>query len=95
MFVGGKTDERARWFEPYGGDIAWRLEIWGQMVALNGPLSTYLAYLRDKLRTTTLTPRSCAHSLSGAQRSMMVGGDPREELAFHVQLAPERYAARR
>jgi hypothetical protein len=32
----GANGNRARWLEPYGGDPAWRQEMWGAIVALYG-----------------------------------------------------------
>lgn len=38
---------RARWLEPYGGDVDWRAEMWGQLVALHGRYSKALSWLQE------------------------------------------------
>jgi hypothetical protein len=34
--VVGEASGRPRWLAPYGGDPAWRIEMWGQVVPLHG-----------------------------------------------------------
>jgi hypothetical protein len=94
VIVGGKTSERARWLEPYGGDTAWRAEMWGQIVALHGRYPRTLAYLKDKWwNEDAHTETLCALAI---WRSELDDGgiDPREELAFHTQLTDYAHTLR-
>jgi hypothetical protein len=82
-------DDRGRplWLEPYGGDPAWRQEMWGQVVALHGRYPRHLQDIKtgwweDESQTETL----CALAVWRAEIDEM-GRDPREELAFQHQLA--------
>ena len=85
--VVGKTAGRPRWLEPYGGDPAWRQDMWGAIVALHGRYPRHLQDLKngwwtDEAQTETL----CALAVWRAEIDD-TGQDPREELAFHHQLA--------
>jgi hypothetical protein len=88
--VVGEASGRPRWLQPYGGDPAWRQEMWGQVVALHGRYPRQLQDVKtgwwtDDSQTETL----CALVVWRAE--IDAGGqDPREELLFHHQLA--RYA---
>lgn len=78
---------RARWLEPYGGDPGWRMEMWGQVVALHGRYPRHLAHLKDGWwQDDSHTETLCALALWREQLDEE-GGDPREELTFQRQLA--------
>ncbi len=81
------TDSRPPWLEPYGGDADWRREMWGAIVALHGRYPRHLGHVKtgwwqDEAITETL----CAFAVWRSQIDHH-GHDPREELAFHHQLA--------
>jgi hypothetical protein len=81
------TGERARWLEPWGGDADWRAEMWGQIVALHGRYPRTLAHLKDEWWTEDQhTETLCALAVWRSELDD-AGVDPREELAFHAQLA--------
>jgi hypothetical protein len=88
LIVGAaKTGERACWLEPWGGDADWRAEMWGQIVALHGRYPRTLAYLKDEWWTEEQhTETLCALAVWRSELDD-AGVDPREELAFHAQLA--------
>lgn len=94
VIVGGKGGDRARWLEPYGGDTAWRAEMWGQIVALHGRYPHILAYLKDEWWADEAHIETlCA--LAVWRSELDDGGvDPREELAFHAQLTDYSQALR-
>jgi hypothetical protein len=78
---------RARWLEPYGGDVDWRRDMWGQIVALHGRYPKALAWLQtDWWSEDELTEILCALAVWRAELDD-TGIDPREELAFHLQLS--------
>ncbi len=77
---------RARWLEPYGGDVDWRAEMWGQLVALHGRYSKALSWLQeDWWEEETLLETLCALAVWRAELDD-AGVDAREELAFQLQL---------
>lgn len=82
----GSRGGRPRWLEPYGGDSAWRQEMWGAVVALHGRYSRHLEHLHtgwwsDESQVETL------YALAVWRADIDdAGQDPREELAFHHQL---------
>ncbi len=83
----GRTSGRPRWLEPYGGDPAWRQEMWGAIVALHGRYPRHLEHLKDGWWTDdSLTETLCALAVWRAEIDD-AGQDPREELAFQHQLA--------
>jgi hypothetical protein len=90
----GKADGRARWLEPYGGDPAWRREMWGAIVALHGRYPRQLQNVKDEWWTDGAhTETLCA--LAVWRREIDdAGEDPREELAFHAQLAEYAHTLR-
>ncbi len=82
-----ETSARPQWLEPYGGDPRWRAEMWGAIVALHARYPRQLEHLKvgwwtDEAQTEIL----CAFGVWRAEIDDM-GRDPREELAFHRQLA--------
>jgi hypothetical protein len=92
--VVGKTAGRPRWLEPYGGDPTWRQQMWGAVVALHGRYPRQLqnvngGWWADDSHTETL----CALAAWRAEIDDM-GRDPREELAFHHQLADHAHTLR-
>jgi len=83
----GEPSGRPTWLEPYGGDPAWRREMWGAIVALHGRYPRHLDHLHtgwweDESQTETL----CALAVWRAEIDN-AGQDPREELTFQHQLA--------
>ncbi len=78
---------RPRWFEPYGGDPAWRQRMWGAIVALRGRYPRLLDALKDGWwRDEVHTEILCALAV-WREEIDEAGENPREELAFHRQLA--------
>ena len=65
--VGGNGSERAPWLEPYGGDAAWRQQMWGAVVALHGRYPTQLEALNDKWWKDESQTESCARSRYGEE----------------------------
>ena len=81
------TAQRPPWLEPHGGDPVWWREMWGSIVALHGRYPRHLEHLKegwweDEAQTETL----CALAVWRTEIDEH-GRDPREELAFHHQLA--------
>lgn len=73
---------RARWLEPYGGDPAWRAEMWGQIVALHGRYPQYLAHLKHGWwKHEAQTDALCALATWRSDIDDN-GTDPRDELSF-------------
>jgi hypothetical protein len=94
VIVAGNSGARARWLEPWGGDPAWRADMWGQVVALHGRYPQALAGLRDEWwNNEAHTETLCALAVWRAELDD-AGVDPREELAFHTQLADYAHTLR-
>jgi len=92
--VAGERAERPRWFEPYGGDPAWRQQMWGAIVALHGRYPRLLEALKDGWWTDEVhTEILCAFAVWRGEIDD-AGENPREELAFHHQLADYAQALR-
>jgi hypothetical protein len=90
----GEWDGRARWLEPYGGEPTWRQETWGAIVALHDRYPRHLrdvktGWWEDESQIETL----CALAVWRAEIDE-AGQDPREELAFHHQLAAYAHTLR-
>jgi len=87
--------ERPPWLEPYGGDPAWRREMWGAIVALH---DRYTRQLKD-LKTGWWTVEAHLETLCAlvVWRAAIDNSatDPREELAFHDQLADYAHTLRK
>jgi CopG-like RHH_1 or ribbon-helix-helix domain, RHH_5 len=80
-------DQRPPWLEPYGGDSVWWREMWGSVVALHGRYPRQLEHLKDGWWDDEATAETvCALAVWRAEIDQH-GRDPREELAFHHQLA--------
>ena len=83
----GEAAQRPPWLEPYGGDPVWWREMWGSIVALHGRYPRHLEHLKhgwweDEAQTETLAALAVWRAEIDDH-----GRDPREELAFHHQLA--------
>ncbi len=91
----GRASVRPPWLEPYGGDLDWRRKMWGSVVALRGRYPRHLEYLRDGWWEDEATAETvCALAVWRAEIDQE-GRDPREELAFHHQLADTADTLRR
>jgi hypothetical protein len=78
---------RPPWLQPYGGDHAWRSQMWGAIVALHGRYHRQLGAVKDEWWTDeSHTETLCALAAWRAEIDD-AGQDPREELAFQTQLA--------
>jgi hypothetical protein len=78
--------ERSRWLEPYGGNADWRADMWGQLVALHGRFPKALGGLQEGwFAENELLETMCALAVWRAELDD-ADGDPREELAFQLQL---------
>jgi hypothetical protein len=76
----------ARWLEPDGGAPDWRAGMWGQIVALHRRYPKALARLQQGWWTDAeLSEPLCALAVWRAEIDNG-GVDPREELAFNLQL---------
>lgn len=83
----GEIAQRPPWLEPYGGDPVWWREMWGSVVALHGRYARHLEHLKDGWWEDEATAEIvCALAVWRAEIDQH-GRDPREELAFHHQLA--------
>jgi hypothetical protein len=92
--VGGRNVERPRWLEPYGGDPEWRSQMWGAIVALHGRYSRALGAVKDEWWADASHAETlCALAIWRAEIDD-AGQDPREELAFHAQLADYSHSLR-
>jgi hypothetical protein len=79
--------ERPPWLEPWGGDPAWRADMWGQIVALHGRYPRALSPLKDGWwNDTQHTETLCALAIWRAQIDETASADTREELQFQAQL---------
>jgi hypothetical protein len=65
VLVGAREGERAPWLEPYGGDLQWRQQMWGAIVALHGRYPNQLQALKDKWWTDESTTETFARSRHG------------------------------
>lgn len=85
-----RSPERPSWLEPYGGDRVWRQETWTAIVALHDRYPHRLEHLKDGWWNDDATTETLAALAAWRAEIDQHGRDPREELAFHHQLA--RYA---
>jgi hypothetical protein len=93
--VVGRTDrERPQWLEPYSGDPAWRQEMWGGIVALHGRYPRALGALKDEWWTDEAHIETLCALATWRAEIDDSGQDPREELAYHSQLADYAHALR-
>jgi hypothetical protein len=69
------------------GDAAWRNRMWGEIVALHGRYPKSLAQLKDEWWTEELHTEILCALASWRTELDEKAQDPREEIAFHSQLA--------
>jgi len=89
-----ESDRRPPWLEPYGGDAEWRSWMWGGIVALYGRYLTALAELKDGWWKSEAHVETLCALVVWRQWIDDAGRDPREELAFQVQLSDYGLALR-
>jgi len=82
-----EPEQRAPWLEPYGGDPEWRSWMWGGIVALHGRYPTALASLKDGWWESEAHVETLCALVVGRQLIDDACRDPREELAFQVNLS--------
>ena len=82
-----EPDQRAPWLEPYGGDREWRSWMWGGIVALHGRYPTALASLKDGWWESEAHVETLCAMVVWRQLIDDACRDPREELAFQVNLS--------
>jgi hypothetical protein len=92
--VAGKAGGRPRWLQPYGGDPAWRQEMWGAIVALHGRYPRQLENLKDGWWTDDSQTETLRALAVWRAEIDDAGQDPREELAFQHQLDHYAHALR-
>jgi hypothetical protein len=92
--VAGKASGRPRWLEPYGGDPAWRREMWGAIVALHGRYPRHLQDVKDGWWTDDSHTESLCALAAWRAEIDDTAQDPREELAFQHQLADYAHTLR-
>jgi hypothetical protein len=84
--TGAPAAGRAPWLEPYGGDRAWRADMWAQIVALHGRYPRALVWLQEGWwEDEELTEILCALAHWRGELDD-TGVDSREDIAFHLQL---------
>jgi hypothetical protein len=94
VLVGRHGRDRPPWLEPYGGDPAWRQQMWGAIVALHGRYPRAIGALKDEWWTDeSHTETLCALAVWRAQIDDSTQ-DPREELAFQAQLGDYSHTLR-
>jgi len=81
-----EPDQRAPWLEPYGGDREWRSWMWGGIVALHGRYPTALAGLKHGWWESEAHVETLCAIVVWRQLIEDTCRDPREELAFQVNL---------
>jgi CopG-like RHH_1 or ribbon-helix-helix domain, RHH_5 len=79
--------QRAPWLEPYGGDREWRSWMWGGIVALHGRYPTALAELKYGWWESEAHVETLCALVVWRQWIDDACRDPREELAFQVNLS--------
>jgi hypothetical protein len=82
-----EPEQRAPWLEPYGGDREWRSWMWGGIVALHGRYPTALADLKDGWWESEAHVETLCAMVVWRQWIDDACRDPREELAFQVNLS--------
>jgi hypothetical protein len=81
------VNRRAPWIEPVMGDLTWRRDMWGSIVALHGRYPKALAYLREGWWTDTSHVETLCAFVVWRDWIDAAVDDPRHELAFQLQLA--------
>jgi hypothetical protein len=87
-------DRRAPWLEPYGGGEQWRRATWGAIVALHGRYPRQLEHLKEGWWNDEATIEMLGALAAWRSEIDSSGRDPREELAFHHQLADYAHVLR-
>ena len=80
-------DERAPWLEPYGGSREWRGLTWGAIVGLHARYPDALSALKEDWWRNASHLETLSALAVWRQWIDDAGRDPREELAFQIQLA--------
>ncbi len=88
-------DERAPWLEPYGGSREWRGLTWGAIVGLHARYPDTLSALKEGWWRNASHLETLSALAVWRQWIDDAGRDPREELAFQVQLADYGHLLRR
>ncbi|HEX5307632.1 MAG TPA: hypothetical protein VFW38_00970 [Solirubrobacteraceae bacterium] len=79
--------DRPPWLEPYGGSREWRGLTWGSIVGLHARYPHHLSALKEGWwKNSSHLETLCALAV-WRQWIDNTGRDPREELAFQIQLA--------
>ncbi|MFI4990918.1 MAG: hypothetical protein ACHQHO_08430 [Solirubrobacterales bacterium] len=78
--------ERAHWLEPWGGDAAWRADMWGQIVALHGRYPRALASLKQGWCNEEEHVEELGALAAWRAQLDDAGVYPREELIFRSHL---------
>jgi hypothetical protein len=82
---------RPEWLEPYGGSREWRGLMWGAIVGLAMRYPEALSSLKDGWWQNAAHLETLSALAVWRQSIDDSGGDPREEIAFHIHL--NRYGA--
>jgi hypothetical protein len=82
-----ERDGRPPWLEPYGGSREWRGLMWGAIVDLHTRYPDALSSLKDGWWSNATHLETLSALAIWRKWIDDAGGDPREELAFQVQLA--------
>lgn len=91
---GRSAETRPAWLEPYGGDAAWRAQMWGGIVALHGRYPKALAGLKSGWWLSESHVETLCALVVWRQELDEAGRDPREELAFQARLADYAHVLR-
>jgi hypothetical protein len=86
-----REKQRPDWLEPYGGSREWRGLMWGAIVGLAMRYPEALSSLKDGWWQNATHLETLSALAVWRQSIDDSGGDPREEIAFHIQL--NRYGA--
>jgi hypothetical protein len=82
-----ESPARPLWLEPYGGDREWRRRMWGAIVALYGRYPDELKGLQQGWWNDTSQVETLCALVAWRDRLDDMGGDPREELDFQLNVA--------
>jgi hypothetical protein len=82
-----KTDRRAQWLQPPGGDPSWRARMWSAIVALHRRYPRALGALKHGWWADTAHTETLGALATWRAQLDESADDPREELAFHAELA--------
>jgi hypothetical protein len=86
-----RENRRPPWLEPYGGSREWRGLMWAAIVGLATRYPDALSSLKDGWWQDAIHLETLSALAVWRQSIDDKGGDPREEIAFHIQL--NRYGA--